>query len=76
MFRRGSRHLKQFFIVFAVTVARGVAVAQFAVGTHAEFFVFAEALTQVERTLGAVVAEPAQTDFAVAFVGGFFWSRC
>ena len=46
--------------------------AQFAVGAHAEFFVFSEALTQVERTLGAIVAEPAQTDFAVAFVGGFF----
>ena len=35
----------KFFVVFAVTVARGVAVAQFAVGAHAEFFVFAEALT-------------------------------
>ena len=46
--------------------------AQFAVGAHAKFFVFAEALTQVERTLGTVVAEPAQTDFAVAFIGGFF----
>lgn len=46
--------------------------AQFAVGAYAECFVFAEALTQVERTLGAVVAKPAQTDFAVAFIGGFF----
>ena len=33
---------------------------------------FAEALTQVECALGAVVAEPAQTDFTVAFIGGFF----
>ena len=62
----------KFFVVLTVTVARGVAVAQFAVGAHTEFFVFAEALTQVERTLSAVVAEPAQTDFAVAFIGGFF----
>ena len=46
--------------------------AQFAIGAHAEFFVFAEALAQVKRALGAVVAEPAQTDFAVAFIGGFF----
>ena len=46
--------------------------AQFAVGAHAKLFVFAEALAQVERTLGAVVAKPTQTDFAVAFIGGFF----
>ena len=62
----------KFFVVFTVTVARGIAVAQLAVGTHAEFFVFAEALTQVECALSTVVAEPAQTDFTVAFICSFF----
>ena len=62
----------EFFVVFFVAVARGVAVAQFGVGADAELFAIAKALPDVGGGLQAAVAEPCQAHFAVALVAGFF----
>ena len=62
----------EFFVVFFVAVARGVAVAQFGVGADAELFALAKALPDVGGGLHAAVAKPCQADFAIAFIAGFF----